>query len=135
MWEEIEAGKDLPYNMSWVAEGMTNNSLVWVTDGSYNKKKAINLCRVGWIIFCTKTGFRLAGTFWEKSNLASSYRAELLGLCTLHLLAWAVAEYYKVEGWYAMLCCNNKCALELLSHHLCCIHPMPNAQTYAAASR
>ncbi len=28
MWERTEAGKDLPYNMSWVAEGMTNNSLV-----------------------------------------------------------------------------------------------------------
>jgi hypothetical protein len=30
--------------------------------------------------------------FWEKSNLASSYRAELLGLCALHLLAWGVVE-------------------------------------------
>jgi hypothetical protein len=29
MWEGVEAGKDLPYNMSWVAEE-TNNSLVWV---------------------------------------------------------------------------------------------------------
>ncbi len=34
MLEGIEAGKDSPYNMSWVAEGMTNNSLVWVMDGS-----------------------------------------------------------------------------------------------------
>ncbi len=63
MWEGIEAGKDSPYKMSWVAEGMTNNSLVWVTDGSYNREKAINLCGVGWIIFCTKTGFCLTGTF------------------------------------------------------------------------
>jgi hypothetical protein len=54
MWKGIEAGKDLSYDMSWVAEGMGNNSLVWVTDGSYNKKKAINLCGVGWIIFVPK---------------------------------------------------------------------------------
>ncbi len=51
MWEGIEAGKDLPYDMSWVVEGTTNNSLAWITDGSYNRKKAIDLCRVGWIIF------------------------------------------------------------------------------------
>ncbi len=47
MWEGVEAGKDLLYNMSWVAEGMTNNLLVWATDCSYNRKKAIDLCRVG----------------------------------------------------------------------------------------
>jgi hypothetical protein len=56
MWEGIEAGKDSPYNMSWVAEGMANNSLVWVTDGSYDRKKAINLCGVGWNFFVPKLG-------------------------------------------------------------------------------
>ncbi len=123
IWEGIEAGKDSPYKISWVVEGMTNNSLVWVTNGSYDRKKAIDLCGVGWILFCTKIGFCLTGTFWEKSNLASSYRAELLGLCALHLLSWAVGGYYKVEGWSAMLCCDNKLALELSSHHLRCIRP------------
>jgi hypothetical protein len=123
MWEGIEAGKGLPYNMSWVAEGMKNNTLLWVTDGSYDRKKAIDLSGVGWIIFCTKTGFRQTGTFWKKSNLASLYRAEMLGLCALHLLARAVAEFYQIEGWSAMLCCNNKRALELLSHHLRPIQP------------
>ncbi len=68
MWEGIEAGKGSPYDMLWVAEGMKNNTLLWVTDGSYDRKKAIDLSGVGWIIFGTKTGFRLTGTFWEKSN-------------------------------------------------------------------
>ncbi len=54
MWEGIEAGKDLLCDMSWVAEGMMNNSLVWVTDGSYNRKKAIDLFGVGWIFFVPK---------------------------------------------------------------------------------
>jgi hypothetical protein len=63
MWEGIEAVQDTPYDMTCVAGGMTNTSLIWVTDGSYDRKKAINLCRVRWIIFCTKTGFRLTGTF------------------------------------------------------------------------
>jgi hypothetical protein len=87
------------------------------------QKKAINLCGVGWIIFCTKTGFCLTGTFWEQSNSVSLYRAEMLGLCTLHLLAWAVAEFYKIKGWSAILCCNNKSALKLLSQHLRRIRP------------
>jgi hypothetical protein len=77
---------------------MKNYTLIWVTDGSYNRKKAIDLCGVGWIIFCTKTGSRLTGTFREQSNSASSYRAEMLGLCALHLLARVVAECYQVEG-------------------------------------
>jgi hypothetical protein len=97
MWEGIEADKDTPYNMTWVAEGMTNNSLILITDSSYNRKKAIDLCGEGWIIFCTKTCFRLTDTFWEKSILASTFRAEMLDLCTLHLLARGVVEYYKVK--------------------------------------
>jgi hypothetical protein len=73
--------------------------------------------------FCTKTGLHLTGTFWEKSNSASLYGAELLGLCALNLLTRAVVEYYKVKGWSAVLCCNNKHALELSSYHLRCIRP------------
>jgi hypothetical protein len=80
------------YNMTWVVEGLTNASLIWVTDGLCDRKMAIDLCRVGWIIFCTKTGFRLTGTFCEKSCPASLFRAEMLGLCALHHSAQAVAE-------------------------------------------
>ena len=55
MWEGVEPGKDLPRDMLCVADGLTNGSLIWVTDGSYDRKKAIDLCGVGWITFCTKT--------------------------------------------------------------------------------
>ncbi len=121
MWEGIKASQGLLYGMTWVAEEMKNYTLIWVTDGSYDRKKAIDLCGVGRIIFCTKTGSCLTGTFWEQSNSTSAYRAEMLGLCKVHLLAWAVAEYYKVKEWSAMLCCDNKCARELSSHPLHCI--------------
>ena len=43
----------------------------------------------------------------------------MLGLCTLHLLARAVAEYYKVKKRSEILCCDNKCAPKLSSHHQC----------------
>jgi hypothetical protein len=97
MWEGVEPGKDLPRDILQVADGLTNGSLIWVTDGSYDRKKVIDLCGVGWIISCTKTGYRITGTFWEKSNSASSYRAELLGLCAMHFLAWVVAEYHHIN--------------------------------------
>jgi hypothetical protein len=93
------------------------NTLVWVTDGSYDWKEAADSCRVSWIIFCTKTGLRLPGTFWKRSPTASSYQAEMLDLCALHLLARAFSEFYEIREWQATLCCNNKGALELSFYH------------------
>ena len=123
MWEVIEPVKETPVDISWMVDGLKNGSLIWVTDGSYDRKKAKDLCGVGWMIFCTNTGFRLTGTFREQSPSASLYRVELLGLCALHLLAQALAEFYQVVGWSATLCCDNKRALEVSSHHKCRIRP------------
>jgi hypothetical protein len=55
---------------------------------------------------------RLTGTFWEISPAASSYRAEMLGLCALHLFARALSEFYKIQEWKATMGCDNKKALE-----------------------
>jgi hypothetical protein len=123
MWEKIEPGKDTLADLLWIVDSLRNGSLILATDGSYDRKKAIDLCGVGWMIFCTNTGFRVTGTFWERSIAASSYRAELLGLCALHLFAQAIAEFYKVVGWSALLCCDNKRALEASSHHKRRIRP------------
>ena len=117
------SGKDTRLEVSWIVEGLRDGSLIWTTDGSYDQKRAVDLCGVGWIIFCTNTGFRLTGTFWERSSSANSYRAELLGICALHLFAQALAEFYKVTGWTAMLCCDNKRALEVSAHHKRRIRP------------
>ena len=123
MWEKIEPGKDTLADLLWIVDSLRNGSLILATDGSYDRKKAIDLCGVGWMIFCTNTGFRVTGTFWERSIAASSYRDELLGLCALHLFAQAIAEFYKVVGWSALLCCDNKRALEASSHHKRRIRP------------
>jgi hypothetical protein len=112
MWENIDDSQQSKHNLLWLAEGMKSNTLTWVTDGSYDRKQAADLCGVGWIIFCSKTGIRLTGTFWERSQSASSYRAEMLGLCSLHLLARALSEFYQIQDWDATLCCDNKSALE-----------------------
>ena len=117
MWDKIESGKDTPADVLWIADSLRKGTLVWATDGSYDRKKATDLYGVGWIIFCTNTGFRVTGTFWERSLAASSYRAELLGLCALHLFAQAIAEFHNVKGWTALLCCDNKRALEAATYH------------------
>ena len=80
MWEVVEYGKDTPVDVQWLVDGLCNGTSIWATDGSYDRKRAADLCGVGWMVYCTNTGFRLTGTFWERSTLASFYRAELLGL-------------------------------------------------------
>jgi hypothetical protein len=47
----------------------------------------------------------------------------MLGLCGLHLLARAITEHYNLGRWSAMMCCGNKRALLLSSHHKGRIRP------------
>jgi hypothetical protein len=115
MWEGVEDSQATKHDLSWLIQGMETNTLIWVIDGSYDRKRASVISGVGWIIFCQMTGKRLVGSFWEKSPLASLYRAELLGLCLLHLFALALSKFYKVSGWKATLGCDNLRALILSS--------------------
>ncbi len=69
MWESIDNSQQSKQNLSWLVEGMESNALTWVTDGSYKRKRAADLCEVGWIIFCSKTRLLLTGTFWERSPI------------------------------------------------------------------
>jgi hypothetical protein len=69
----------------------------------------------------------MTGTFWQKSPSASSFRAEMLGLCCLHLLARVVAEFFGIGQWAAVLSCNKKRALELSSNH--CRRIQPSAKS------
>jgi len=115
---------------------MESNSLTWVTDGLYDRKRAADLCGVRWIIFCSRIGLRLTGTFWERSPSASSYHAEMLGLCALHLFARALSEFYKIKVWEATLCCDNKRALEQSTYTPVVGYGLvQSAQIYKEASR
>ena len=135
MWESIDDSQQTKHSLSWLVEGMKLNTLTWVTDGSYDRKRAADLCGVGWVIFCSKTGLRLTGIFWERSPSASSYRAEMLGLCCLHLLARALSEFYQIQEWEATLCCDNKRALEQSAYTVGGYGPVQSAQIYKEASR
>jgi hypothetical protein len=123
MWRDIDNVAKPKDNIQWIAEGMTAGTLVWTTNGSYDRKRAADLSRVGWIVFCKTTGRQIMGSFWEQSTTARSFRAEMLCLCTLHLLAQAVTEYYNLGRWSGTMCCNNKRVLLLSSHHKGRIRP------------
>jgi hypothetical protein len=116
MWEGVKDSQATKHDLSWLIHGMETNSLIWVTDGSYDRKRRASVISgAGWIIFCQTTGKPLVGSFWEKSLSASLYRAEPLVLCLLHLIALALSEFYKVSGWKATLGCDNLRALILSS--------------------
>jgi hypothetical protein len=123
MWEDIDFTQTTTQDLQWIAKLMKNNTLVRMTDGSYNRKKVADLSVVGWIIICKDSGLRMTGTFWEKSPSASLFRAEMLGLACPHLLARAVAEFFAIGHWTAVILCDNKKALELSSHHRRRIRP------------
>ncbi len=116
MWENIDDSQQSKHNLLWLMEGMKLNTLTRVTDSLYDRKWAADLCGVGWVLFCSKTGLRLTSIFWERSPSASSYRAEMLGLCSLHLLARGLSEFYQIQEWEATLRCENKRALEQFAH-------------------
>jgi hypothetical protein len=99
MWNDIDTGQHDKNDMKWIAEGMTAESLTWTTNRSYDRKRAQDLSGVGWIIFCNTAGQRISGSFGERSLTANSFHAEMLDLCALHLLTWAISEYYRVERW------------------------------------
>jgi hypothetical protein len=60
---------------------------------------------------------------WERLPTASSFQAEMLGLCALHLLVHVITEFHRVSQWSAIILCNNKRALSLLAHHKGQIQP------------
>jgi hypothetical protein len=56
MWRNIDTGDKFKDNMQWATDEMTAGTLIWMIDGSYNRKRAADLSGVGWIIFYKATG-------------------------------------------------------------------------------
>jgi hypothetical protein len=47
MSEDINDSQATKADTLWVAEGLKAGSLIWATDGSYNRKQAADLSGVG----------------------------------------------------------------------------------------
>ena len=79
-------------------------------NGSYKQKMAPEIWTAGWVIHCTVTNRNISATLIEKSDSASSYRGELLGMLAIHLFLYTIEEFYEVTDSNNILC-NIKGAL------------------------
>ncbi len=86
IWDDLKVTGDT----EWVAQAITDNSLVAVTDGLCIKEHFPDLCSAAFVLECTQSWGRLVGAFAEASVVANAYRGELLGLMAVHLLLLAV---------------------------------------------
>ena len=108
MWSNV---RNEGPNLRWVVRAISNGTAVWVTDGSYNRSVAPYTSGAGWLVYCTATKLKMSGHFYERSQKAGSYRAELLGLLAIHILLAALEEYYKIPPSTGKICCDNQGAL------------------------
>ena len=108
MWTNV---KNEGPNLRWVVDAITNGTALWVTDGSYNRTVAPHTSGAGWLVYCTATKRKMTGFFYERSQRAGSYRAELLGLLAIHTLLAALEAYYKLPPSSGKICCDNQGAL------------------------
>ena len=97
----------MPASTQWLTNAVTNNTLVCITDGSYSPKKAPDVCSAGWIIYCTATKHYISATLVKQLDSASAYCGELLGMLAIHLILYAIGEYYGVTGGNNILCYNK----------------------------
>ena len=97
MWEGLNSEALSGDNIQWLVNGMSNGSLIWIADGSYDRKRAPRVSGAGWVVYCKQSGKRLTGSFYELLKDASSYHAELLGLLALLQLCAALEEFYSIK--------------------------------------
>jgi hypothetical protein len=79
---------------SWIYKGLVDNTLVMMSDGSYDKVAANDVCSCAAIIECSKTGQRASVSWAERSDrfTTDNYRAELLGGIALQLILRMACE-------------------------------------------
>lgn len=105
------------------------NISVCVTDGSYMKKKAPNVCSAGWIVACRQTKRQIGGTLLtEISSSTDSYRENILGILPIRLFLLAVEEFYGTVTTSNNICCDNKGALYIFERKSQCV-PSSKANT------
>eukprot|EP00956_Cyclotella_meneghiniana_P033717 scaffold98469_cov63-Cyclotella_meneghiniana.AAC.14 len=105
MWDSIYT----PLGIDAVVEAVASGSAVYVTDGSYSRKTRSDIDGAGWVIYCKiKKKMVLKGSFYEWCDKSGSYRGELVGLLSVHLLILAVEQFYDLpEGPRGLVGCDN----------------------------
>jgi hypothetical protein len=70
MWDNLQIMGDI----GWIAEAITDNTLLAITDGSHMKDLYLQFNSAAFVLECTKGRGRLMGSFAEHTTDACSYR-------------------------------------------------------------
>ena len=97
MWESLHLDQTLHMDLAWLIHATKNGTALWV-NGSYDQKRAPTISGADWLVYCSATGRKLAGSFYQIPLAASSYREEMLGLCVIHLFCLAIMEFYDIKA-------------------------------------
>ena len=101
MWNDVRnSGEDF----GWVMAALEEGTGIWVTDGLFMEDLRADVSGAGWVLYCTKTVHKLAGSFYEESAQTGSYRAERLGLLTIHLLLAAITQHFGTSTKTTKIC-------------------------------
>jgi hypothetical protein len=86
IWDNLKVTR----GTDWVAQSISESSLVEVTDGSYIKEHYPDLCSEAFVLECMQGRGCAIGTFPEASMATNAYWGELMGIMAVHLLLLAV---------------------------------------------
>ena len=112
MWENFHFPDNTDTSVDWIAQGLRDGSTLWVTDGSHNPQRGPDISGAAWVVEDSKTSKMMACSFAERSPSASSYRAETLGLYSIHAFIQRIADHYNIASGSAEVCCDNDAALK-----------------------
>ena len=99
----------------WVVTALEDGTGTWVTNGSFMPDTANDVSGADWLLHCSKTGHKLAGSFHEESESDGPYKGGRLGLLAIHLVIVAIVEFYGITVSGTKICCNNKRGLYVAS--------------------
>lgn len=112
MWRSFQFDQPEVSSVEWIVQAMENNTSLWVTDGSHYSQRGPDISAAAWIIMDTMTGRKMLCSFVEFSPDASSYRAETLGLYSIHAFIKALHNHFHMGQVSVEICCDNDAALK-----------------------
>ena len=112
VWKSFQFEEPDEPAVDWIVQAMINNTSLWVTDGSHYSRRGPDISAAAWIVMDTRTGRKMSCSFVEFSSDASSYRAEALGLYSIHAFIQALDIHFHMGQASVEICCDNEAALK-----------------------
>jgi len=111
MWENFHFESNEDTSLDWLHHGLQHGTLLWVTDGSHIPKRGPTVSGAAWVVTDKVSRKTMACSFAETSPIADSYRAETIGLYSIHVFIKALFEHYSLDSGTVEICCDNETAL------------------------